>query len=686
VAVDLARLRNFGIVAHIDAGKTTVSERILFDTGKEHRMGEVDEGTAALDWMPEEQERGITITAAATTIAWRGHRLNLIDTPGHVDFTAEVERSLRVLDGTVVVFCGVAGVEAQSETVWRQADRYRIPRVAFVNKLDRIGADFERIVGEIRHRLGANAVPIQIPLVSAGTVAGCVDLVSMDLLRAESEDPEAKEVHEPLPDPLRARALDARARLVEAVAEKDEEVLEKFVAGAEVGAELLRAAIRRQTLAYAIVPVLGGSAIRNRGVRALLDAVVDLLPSPLDRGEIEGEEPGGGKRVRRRPDPEEPLSALAFKVFSEPHGELTYVRIYSGRLRAGEGCVNSRTGKTERAGRILRMHANDREQVEEALAGDIVALVGLRQTATGDTLFHRGHAIELEAARFPEPVLTMAIEPKASADRARLIEALRRLEREDPTFRVTGDEETGQLQISGMGELHLEVLRHRLEREFRLEANVGRTRVAYKETLARASGGEGRFVRRVGEKGVYGHVRLRLEPALEVPGIEVRMEAALADLPLPFRPAVEKAIRDAGTSGPRYGYPVVQVRAVVTGGSRHETDSDETAYAAAADLAFRQALESGGELLLEPIMRFEIQTPGEFAGGILADLQARRGEVDEVLAEGPGKWLRGRVPLAAMFGYSTALRSLSQGRASCTLEPFRYAPVPAERLREVAPF
>ncbi len=683
--MDLSRLRNFGIVAHIDAGKTTVSERILFDTGKEHQIGEVDEGTAAMDWMAEEQERGITITAAATTISWRGHTLNLIDTPGHVDFTAEVERSLRVLDGAVVVFCGVAGVEAQSETVWRQADRYRIPRLAFVNKLDRVGSDFDRVVGEIRSRLGAPALPIQLPIAEEGGFAGVVDLVSMEVVRAPSENPEAEEVHAPLPANLRERAIEARTRLLEAVAERDEALLEKFVAGGEVGAEELRGALRRLTVAASIVPVLCGSAVRNRGVRPLLDAVVGYLPSPLDRGTVEGAEPDGEKRVRRRPDPEEPLSALAFKIFSEPHGELTYVRIYSGRLRAGMGLVNSRTGKTERAGRILRMHANDRAPLEEAHAGDIVALVGLKQTATGDTLFERGHGIALEAARFPEPVLTMAIEPKASADRARLTEALRRLEREDPTFRVAGDEETGQLRISGMGELHLEVLRHRLQREFHLDANVGRTRVAYKETLARASGGEGRFVRKVGEKGVYGHVRLRLEPAREVAGIEVVMEAGPADLPPAFRPAIERAIREGGTSGPTYGYPVVQVRAVVTGGSRHETDSNETAYAAAADLAFRQALGAGGEVLLEPIMRFEIQTPGEFAGGILADLQARRGEVEEVVAEGTAKWLRGRVPLASMFGYSPALRSLSQGRASCTLEPFRYAPVPADRLREAAP-
>jgi elongation factor G len=684
--VDLSRLRNFGIVAHIDAGKTTVSERILFDTGKEHRMGEVDEGTAAMDWMKEEQERGITITAAATMIAWRGHRLNLIDTPGHVDFTAEVERSLRVLDGAVVVFCGVAGVEAQSETVWRQADRYRIPRLAFVNKLDRAGSDFDRVVGEVRSRLGAPALPVQIPIAEGGGYAGVVDLVSMEVVRAPSEDPEAVEVHAPLPPNLRERAVEARARLLEAVAERDEALLEKFVRGGEIAAEDLRAALRRQTLAASVVPVLCGSAVRNRGVRALLDAVVDYLPSPLDRGAVEGEEPEGGRKVGRKPDPGEPLCALAFKIFVEEHGELTYVRIYSGRLKTGVGLVNSRTGKTERAGRILRMHANDRVQVEEALAGDIVALVGLKQTATGDTLFERGHGIALEAARFPDPVLTMAIEPKASADRARLIEALRRLEREDPTFRVGGDEETGQLRISGMGELHLEVLRHRLQREFHLEANVGRTRVAYKETLARAAPGEGRFVRKVGEKGVYGHVRLRLEPAREAAGIEVAMEAGPGDLPPAFRPAIERAIRDAGTSGPTYGYPVVQVRAVVTGGSRHETDSNETAYAAAADLAFREALGSGGEVLLEPIMRFEIQSPAEFAGGILADLQARRGEVEEVVAEGTVKWLRGRVPLASMFGYSTALRSLSQGRASCTLEPFRYAPVPADRLREAAPF
>ena len=679
---DLDKTRNFGIAAHIDAGKTTVSERILYYTGREHRMGEVHEGTATMDWMEEEQQRGITITAAATTCSWSGHRLQLVDTPGHVDFTAEVERSLRVLDGAVIVFDCLNGVEAQSETVWRQADRYRVPRLAFLNKLDRPGANPEHCIEDIRKRLRANAVAIQLPIGAEKDFEGVIDLVERREIRFRDEDLGVKPVVSPVAAERAEEVALARAALIEKVAESDEELLERFVDGGEVDAPTLRAAVRRATLRSAIVPVLMGAAFRNRGIQPLLDAIVAYLPSPRDVPPVHGFDLEHEKEIVRKPDPAEPLCALVFKIFSDSHGDLSYVRLYSGTLAASDLVYNARTGKPERANRLLRMHANDREQLNEVVAGDIVAIPGLKETITGDTLHARGKPIVLERSQFPEPVISVAVEPKQTAEREKLLEALKRLEREDPTFRARTDPETGQVLMLGMGELHLEVLRHRLEREHRVATNAGKPFVSYRETpLGRASA-DRRFDRELGGRKLFGHVTLTIEPQSDTKPTVLLDGGALLAIPKAFHAAVERALREAAESGPVFGYPVVNVRIVATGGSA-TADSAEVAYQAAAAEAFQEAMRTAGGDLLEPILKFEVRTPAEFLSGVLNDLQARRGVVEDLGIEEGIRIVRGTVPAGETFGYTTALRSLSQGRASGALEPYRYAPVPDRIRREV---
>lgn len=679
---DLERIRNFGIAAHIDAGKTTVSERILYYTGREHRMGEVHEGTATMDWMEEEQERGITITAAATNCFWGGFRLQLVDTPGHVDFTAEVERCLRVLDGAVIVFDCLNGVEAQSETVWRQANRYRVPRLVFMNKLDRPGADPAKCLEDIRKRLGANAVAIQIPIGKEKEIEGVVDLIERREIRFLDDDQGATPQIRPLGADLSDEAELARAHLVEKVAEVDEQLLERFVAGEEVDGPTLKAAIRRATLRCELVPALMGAAFKNRGIQPLLDSIVAFLPSPLDLPPVKGFEPEKEKEASRKPTPSEPLCALVFKIFGDAHGDLSYARIYSGVLKAGELVYNARTGKPERANRILRMHANHREPIEEASVGDIVALPGLKETVTGDTLFSKGNPIQLEKSQFPEPVISMALEPKNSSDRDKLLDSLKRLEREDPTFRARTDAETGQVLIAGMGELHLEVLRHRLEREHRVLTNAGKPFVSYRETIRGHARGEHRFERELGGKKLFGHVILEVFPQEEA-RCNVSMEpTALAAIPKMFHASVERSVREALESGANFAYPVVNVKVTIVGGSI-APESAEVAYQAAASEALQSAMRDAGGELLEPILRFEIRTPPEYLSGVLNDLQSRRGIVEDLGVEELIRVVRGTVPAGETFGYTTALRSLSQGRASAALEPCRYAPVPDRIRREV---
>jgi elongation factor G len=671
-ASDLERVRNFGIVAHIDAGKTTVSERILYYTGKEHAIGEVHEGTAKMDYLPEERERGITITAAATTIPWRGHRLNLIDTPGHVDFTAEVERSLRVLDGAVVVFDGVHGVEAQSETVWHQADRYRVPRVCFVNKMDRGGADFDAACASIRERLGARIAPVTVPIGAGAEFEGVLDLLSREVVRFRGEQGEEL-VREPVPAALGDHLEVNRAALVEALADQNDEVAERFLAGGEVPADLLRSALRRATLAARLFPVLAGAALRNAGIQPLLDAVVDYLPGPLDLGSVRGRRPGREDEVVSFPaDPDGPAVALAFKIVTDAHGDLTFVRIYSGTIRPGQGLWNPRLRKHERAMRILRMHANEREPIEEARAGDIVALVGLKATATGDTLCGKDDPVTLEPIQFPAPVIHMAIEPRSAADRERLEEALARLAREDPTFHTRLHEETGQTIIAGMGELHLEVLRNRLVRDFGVQANVGAPRVSYRQTVSAPGVATHRFQRQVAGKE---------QTANEV---VVRSEASPQEIPPRFLPSVVEGIRFAAQGGLDLGFPVIEVGVVVTGGRAHETDSTEVAFHAAASEAFREACEAGGLVILEPVMRLAVSTPSEFVGPIQADLVRRGALLEGEDHRGEQRTIRGRVPLSRMFGYSTAVRSLSQGRAAYSMEPAGFAPVPPDVAKSLS--
>jgi elongation factor G len=680
--IALDRVRNIGIMAHIDAGKTTTTERILYYTGRTHRMGEVHEGAAVMDWMAQEQERGITITSAATTAFWRDFRINLIDTPGHVDFTIEVERSLRVLDGAIAVFDAVAGVEPQSETVWRQADRYRVPRIAFMNKMDRTGADFFGSVRSMVDRLGAQPVPVQLPLGQEENFQGVVDLVEMRALAWLDELGTRYEVEE-IPVELVEQAQEYRRQLIDAVAEHDDELLETYLIDEDaVTPEMVRRALRNATLEIAVTPVLLGSAFKNKGVQPLLDAVTDYLPSPLDVPPVHGLDPRTEHELSRRPDPDEPFSALAFKVMADPYvGKLTYIRVYSGTVSAGDRVVNTTNGRTERIGRILQMHANHREERDEIAAGEIAALVGIKHTTTGDTLAAQTAPIRLESMTFPEPVISVAIEPKTKGDQDRLSTALHRLAEEDPTFRVRSDEETGQTLISGMGELHLEIIVDRLTREFKVDANVGRPQVAYRETISKpARKVEGRFVRQTGGRGQYGHVYIDVEPTEPGSGYEFIDRIVGGAVPKEFIPAVDLGIQEAMESGVLAGYPVVDVRVTLVDGSYHEVDSSEIAFKVAGSLAFKSAMQRARPKLLEPVMAVEIVTPDEYLGDVMGDLNARRGRVEALEQRGNAQVVRAKVPLATMFGYATDLRSTTQGRATFTMQFDSYSEVPSTLL------
>jgi elongation factor G len=675
--MDLARLRNIGIAAHIDAGKTTVSERILFDAGVEHRFGEVDEGTTVLDWMPEERERGITITAAATRVPWRDHAINLIDTPGHVDFTIEVERSMRVLDGAILVVDAVMGVQAQSETVWRQMQRHNVPAIAFVNKLDRPGADYLQAIANIKKRLHVRAIAVQFPIfeaTSAGqgrTLAGIVDLLDQRLWRFEPKSKTAHVVSSPLPENGRDDVGILRADLLEALSEEDDVVLQALLDGRDVQRDVLVAAMRRRVLARTLMPVLCGVALKNAGIQPLLDAVVDWLPSPLDSLPIAGTEPETGATVERKPSEDEPFAALAFKLQVLPHGDLTFVRIYSGHIEPGAQVWNPRSKKLERIARILRMHANHGEGLERASAGDIVAVTGLKQTATGDTLCVRDAPIVLERLEFPEPVLSLVIEAADAGDREKLVGALARLEHEDPSFQVKEDADTGQWLISGMGELHLEVIQHRLEAEFRVKPATGKPRVAYREAVVRGGIGASRVERTTGAKEIFGAVEIEVaaDPSTEKPAVEW---TAGCPVPNAFRRAVTEALLLDAHNGPRFGFPLVHARLRLTGGASEPRRDAEMGFVQAASQALRAALEPSEIALLEPWMRFEIQAPNEFASGILADLNARKAEVEDMSSEGSLRTMTGTVALSKMFGYSTAIRSLSQGRAGFSMVPSGY--------------
>ena len=675
--VGLENTRNIGIIAHIDAGKTTTTERILFYTGRVHRIGEVDEGSATMDWMVQERERGITITSAATTCEWRDHRINIIDTPGHVDFTVEVERSLRVLDGAVVLVTAVEGVQPQSETVWRQADRYRVPRIVFVNKMDRTGADFTRVVEMLRERLGAHAVPLQMPIGAEDDFRGVIDLIRMksvvylDDLGTRSDETE-------IPPALREQAEQLRERLVEAAVELDEDLLHRYLEGKPIGEEEIRGALRRGALGYKLVPVLCGSSFRNKGVQPLLDAIIDYLPSPLDLPPVQGIDPHTGGPAVREPSEDAPFAALAFKIVTDPYvGKLTYFRAYSGTLEAGSYIYNANKGQRERVSRILQMHANHREDIPEVAAGNVVAAVGLRVTTTGDTLCAEDAPIVLEAMQFPEPVIAVAVEPKTKADEDKLGASLVKLAEEDPTFKVRFDSETGQTLISGMGELHLEIIVDRLLREFKVEANVGRPQVAYKETIKQPARAEGRYIRQTGGRGQYGHVVLQVEPLQRGTGIEFVDKITGGRIPREFISPVEAGIREAAESGILAGYPMVDFRATLLDGSYHEVDSSEMAFKIAASLGFKEAVRKAQPILLEPIMRVEVITPEQYMGDVIGDLNARRGRIMAMEQQGKARVIRALVPLAEMFGYATAVRSATQGRATHTMEPSHYEEIPS---------
>ncbi len=677
-AVPLDRVRNIGIVAHIDAGKTTVSERILFYSGRVHRMGEVHDGTTVMDWMVQEQERGITITSAATTFLWGGHQINLIDTPGHVDFTAEVQRSLRVLDGAIGVFCGVAGVQPQSETVWRQARGFGVPCLAFINKMDRKGADFASVVRSLRERLGAVPAPIQLPWGAEEQFRGVVDIIGRRALEFDEASQGARVHEHPIPAELAAIAAEARARLCEMVAEADEAVLEVYLAGPDLPADLLWAGLRRATIAGHLLPVLCGSALRNKGIQPLLDAVVALLPSPTDIPPARGRHPKTGAEVTRAAADTEPLAALVFKIAADPYvGRLAYVRVYSGVLKRGQNIYQPRTRRRERVPKLVRLHANQREEIEELRAGDIGGVPGMRQLATGDTICAESHPILLERITFPEPVVSMAIEPRTQADRPALAEALAALADEDPTFRVSTDPETGQVIISGMGELHLEILRDRLLREFRVPANAGRPMVSYRETISRPAAARHRFQREIGGTVQFAEVAVEVAPRPRGSGNEVRVEAGPREIPSEFHEAVEGGIADALATGVLASYAMTDVGVRVGGGAWREGDSTETAFRTAALLATREALAAGGPLLLEPVMALEIVTPDEHLGEVLADLTSRRGRVRQMEAREGAQTIRAEAPLVELFGYATALRSLTKGRASHSMEPRSFEPVPS---------
>ncbi|MCC6484682.1 MAG: elongation factor G [Armatimonadetes bacterium] len=680
----LEKIRNIGIAAHIDAGKTTTTERILFFSGRIHKTGEVHDGSATMDFMEQEQERGSTIMSAATTCQWRDCQINIIDTPGHVDFTVEVERSLRVLDGAVAVFSAVEGVQPQSETVWRQANRYGVPRIAFVNKMDRVGADFLKVVERMKERLGANAIPLQLPIGQESEFRGVVDLVKLNAVIYGDDNGKDQKVIE-IPAEMRAEVDEWREKLYEAVADVDDHLLEKFLEGEEITAPEIIRAVRQATCANTIVPVICGTAFKNKGVQPLMDAIVDYLPSPLDVGAIKGVDPDSGEEMQREPSEAAPFSALAFKIVSDPYvGRLTYFRVYSGTLAKGSQVYNASRQKKERIGRVLRMHANHREDVDAVYAGDIVAAVGLSDAGTGDTLCSQDKPILLESITFPDPVISVAIEPKTKSDQEKMGVALQRLSAEDPTFKTYTDEETGQTIIAGMGELHLEIIIDRLLREFKVEANHGRPQVAYREAITRHAKADGRFVRQSGGRGQYGHCVLEIEPLEAGEGFKFENKLVGGSIPKEYVPAVEAGAREALDSGIVAGYPVVDVKATVVDGSFHEVDSNEMAFKIAGSMGMKEAMRKAGPVIKEPVMSVEVITPEENMGDVIGDLNSRRGRIEGMEA-GPGgtQVIRAEVPLAEMFGYATTVRSMTQGRASYTMEPSHYEEVPkslAEQL------
>jgi elongation factor G len=680
----LDKTRNIGIAAHIDAGKTTTTERILFYTGKVHRIGEVHDGAATMDWMVQEQERGITITSAATTCFWHDHRINIIDTPGHVDFTVEVERSLRVLDGVVAVFCAVGGVQPQSETVWRQANKYKVPRIVYVNKMDRTGADFFAVVTKIRERLGANAVPVQLPIGSEGDFKGVIDLVRMKAIIYQ-DDLGTSSMEDEIPAALMDQAIEFRERMIEAAADADDALMEKYLDGQPISAEEIRAGLRKGTVTNRTVPVLCGSSFKNKGVQPMLDAVVDYLPSPIDVGAVQGIDPRNAQTLAREPADDAPFSALAFKVMSDAYvGKLTFFRVYSGTLSKGSYVYNSTKNKRERIGRVLRMHANHREDVNEVMTGDIAAAVGLGDTTTGDTLCAEDRPVVLESIQFPDPVISIAIEPKTKADQEKLGASLGRLSAEDPTFRIRTDEDTGQTIIAGMGELHLEIIQDRLLREFKVEANVGRPQVAYKETIRQKAKADGRFVRQTGGRGQYGHVVLEVFPLEPGTGFQFNNKIVGGAIPREYIPPVEAGVREALEGGVLAGYPMIDVGVNLVDGSFHEVDSNEMAFKIAGSIGVKEATRKAQPTLKEPIMAVEIVTPEEFLGDCIGDVNSRRGRI-EGMEPGPGgtQVVKAQVPLAEMFGYATVVRSMTQGRASYSMEPSHYEEVPRTVAEEI---
>ena len=681
---NLEKTRNIGITAHIDAGKTTTTERILYYTGRVRRMGEVHDGAATMDWMEQERERGITITSAATTSFWRDHRINIIDTPGHVDFTVEVERSLRVLDGSVAIFCAVGGVEPQSETVWRQADKYGVPRIAYVNKIDRVGADFHQVVSMMHERLGANAIPIQLPIGTGDMFTGSIDLVTMKARSYHEDNMGATFDEHDIPTDLADYAAEHRSKLIESLAEVDEELMETYLAGEEPTVSEVQAAIRRATLSVSLIPVLVGSSFRNKGVQALLDAIIDYLPSPQDVPPVSGKNTLTGDQETRESVPDAPLSGVAFKIMTDPHvGKLAFYRIYSGTLPAGCYVLNTRTNRRERISRILQMHANKREQLKAAEAGDIVALVGVKDVVTGDTLCDPEWPIALEAMEFPKPVMSVAVEPKTRADEEKLSQSLQKLSEEDPTFRVHTDEETSQLIISGMGELHLEILVDRMLREFRVEANVGRPQVAYRETIGTAVKSEGRFVRQSGGRGQFGHVWLEMEPVEEGDGVEFVNGIVGGVIPREFISSVEAGVREAAHNGVLAGYTVQGVKVTLYDGSYHEVDSSEVAFKVAGSMAFQEGMRKADPAMLEPVMDVEVVVPAEYVGTVVGDLNARRGRIGGIIPRTDAQVVAATVPLSEMFGYATALRSATQGRAVSTMQFSHYSEVPESIKQEI---
>ncbi|MCD6168986.1 MAG: elongation factor G [Candidatus Latescibacteria bacterium] len=673
----LENTRNIGIIAHIDAGKTTTTERILYYTGRLHRMGEVDEGSATMDWMEQEKERGITITSAATTCFWRGHRINIIDTPGHVDFTAEVERSLRVLDGAIGIFCAVGGVEPQSETVWRQADRYNIPRLTFINKMDRVGASFYYVLDMLKERLGRNFVPVQLPIGSGDIFTGVIDLITMRAVTYQEETSGVVFTENPIPEDLKPRAERYREQMLEALSDYDDHLMESFLDGKEIAPAQIRAALRKAVLNVSVFPVFCGSAAKNKGIQRLLDGVVDYLPSPLDVGDIVGKHPLTGEQVKRKPSDDQPLCSLAFKVMTDPYvGRLTFLRVYSGVLKAGSYVYNPSLGKKERLSRILQMHANKREDREELYAGDIAAAVGLKGTKTGDTLCDERHPVVLESMEFAKPVVYVAIEPKTKADQQQLEDALQKLTEEDPTFNVSFSEETGQTLIGGMGELHLEIITDRLSREFNVQANVGSPQVAYKESIRKAVDSEGKFIRQSGGRGQYGHVWLKLEPSEPGSGFIFEDKIVGGAIPREYIPAVAEGVREAMASGVLAGYPMEDVKITLYDGSYHEVDSSEIAFKMAGAIAFREGARKADPYLLEPVMDVEIIVPENYMGEVIGDLNSRRGRIVGISSRPDAQVITAVVPLAEMFGYATRLRSLTQGRAIYTMQFSKYSELP----------